>query len=138
MRRIVMKRQRKDVFMTEIVEYLKIIITIHQYLDDRLMTTAEVVECLKISIHRYLDDRLMTTAEVADYLRVDTVTIHRYIGKGEIPVLKVGGEWRFRKGEIDEWLSTQDVVDIISKRANRRGNDYIINLIDKWLAKQAA
>jgi len=47
---------------------------------------------------------LMTSHEVADYLKVDLRTVYRYIKQGQIPKVKVGGRWRFRRGDIEAWL----------------------------------
>ena len=50
---------------------------------------------------------LMTTTELAEYLRVDRITIYRYLRENKIPALRVGGRWRFKQKDIDEWLTTQ-------------------------------
>src|SRR5215216_6457402 len=47
---------------------------------------------------------LMTSHEVADYLKVDLRTVYRYIKQGQIPKVKVGGRWRFRRSDIEAWL----------------------------------
>ena len=52
---------------------------------------------------------LMTLQEVADYLRVTEKTIHRLLGRGEIPATKVGYQWRFDRALIDEWLQRKSV-----------------------------
>ena len=56
------------------------------------------------------DTDVMTVREVAEYLKVKERTIYRLVAKGGIPAFKVGGSWRFRKAEIEEWItrSTQD------------------------------
>ncbi len=46
---------------------------------------------------------VMTVREVAEYLKVKARTIYRLVSKKEIPGFKVGGSWRFRKSEIDQW-----------------------------------
>ena len=54
---------------------------------------------------------LMTSHELADYLKVDLRTVYRYIKQGHIPKVKVGGRWRFRRGDIEAWLRG-DTVEI--------------------------
>lgn len=54
-----------------------------------------------------LNNELMTTDELAEYLRVDRITIYRYLKEGKIPALRIGGRWRFRRSDIDEWLTAQ-------------------------------
>ncbi len=53
---------------------------------------------------------LMTSDEVAAYLRVDVVTIRRLVNRGELPAYRVGGEYRFMKEELAEYLKRQRVT----------------------------
>jgi len=47
----------------------------------------------------------MTLEEVANYLKMKPQTIYIWAQKGDIPAIKLGKEWRFRKDVIDEWLN---------------------------------
>ena len=47
----------------------------------------------------------MTIEEVAKYLKMKPQTIYTWAQKGNIPAVKLGKEWRFRKDVIDEWLN---------------------------------
>jgi excisionase family DNA binding protein len=47
---------------------------------------------------------LLTTKEIARYLKLRPETVLRKVGKGEIPAIKVGGQFRFDKEQIEEWL----------------------------------
>ena len=49
-------------------------------------------------------DNLMTLAEVAAYLRLSKDTVYRMASSGKLPASKVGSQWRFRKGDVDQWL----------------------------------
>lgn len=51
-----------------------------------------------------ITDEVMTTREVAEYLRLAEATIYKLAQAGEIPAIKVGRAWRFRKDLIDEWF----------------------------------
>jgi len=53
-------------------------------------------------------DRVLTIREVADYLRVTEKTVYRLLAKQEIPAFKVGGSWRFRKIQIDNWIAAKE------------------------------
>ena len=53
---------------------------------------------------------ILTTEEVLDYLRVTPGTIYRLIRDGELPALRIGRQWRFRRSDIDEWLDRQKPV----------------------------
>ncbi len=50
---------------------------------------------------------IMTIREVADYLKLTEKTAYRLAADKKIPGFKVGGAWRFRKGEIDKWIERQ-------------------------------
>lgn len=53
------------------------------------------------------ESEIMTTQEVAEYLRLAEATIYKLAQAGEIPAVKVGRTWRFKKGLIDEWFRQQ-------------------------------
>ena len=58
-----------------------------------------------------MDDGILTRADVARYLKVSEKTIQRLIAENAIPCVKVGGQWRFLKAMVDEWLlSKMNVV----------------------------
>ncbi len=65
------------------------------------------------------DTDVMTVREVAEYLKVKERTIYRLVAKGGIPAFKVGGSWRFRKAEIEEWI-TRRTQDGIGKDIDRQ------------------
>ena len=46
----------------------------------------------------------MTLKEVCAYLRISVRTVHRRIKSGELPALKVGGQWRFKREDIEKYL----------------------------------
>jgi excisionase family DNA binding protein len=50
----------------------------------------------------------MTLEEVAEFLRVHASTIYRLLKKGSIPAFKLGGEWRFNKESIEQWISERE------------------------------
>jgi excisionase family DNA binding protein len=50
---------------------------------------------------------LMTVKEAAAYLRLNYMTLYRLVREGKIPALKVGGNWRFKKTMLDQWLSSK-------------------------------
>lgn len=52
-------------------------------------------------------DRLLTTRALQDLLQLDRVTIYRMVKEGELPALRVGGQWRFSAEAIDAWLQGQ-------------------------------
>ena len=56
-------------------------------------------------------DPLLTTEDVANFLRVDVVTVRRLVAKGEIPAYKVGGEYRFMRPELEDYVKRQRIVN---------------------------
>ncbi len=48
--------------------------------------------------------QIMTPKEAAKYLGFHLVTIYRLLKKREIPAVKIGGQWRFKKDILDAWL----------------------------------
>ena len=51
------------------------------------------------------DEPLMSVKELAAYLQVDMSTIYLWSQRGQIPAMKVGNMWRYRRSEIEEWLN---------------------------------
>jgi excisionase family DNA binding protein len=49
--------------------------------------------------------QIMTPKEAAKYLGFHLVTIYRLLKKHEIPAVKIGGQWRFKKDILDAWLT---------------------------------
>ncbi len=47
---------------------------------------------------------IMTLGETADYLKIAEKTVLRMVHKGRIPCAKVGGQWRFMRTVIEDWL----------------------------------
>jgi len=47
---------------------------------------------------------ILTVQEVARYLRVHTMTVYRMIQRGDLPGVRVGRGWRFKRDQIDRWL----------------------------------
>ncbi len=48
--------------------------------------------------------QIMTLQELARYLGVHPITIYRLLKESSIPAIKIGGQWRFKKDVLDEWL----------------------------------
>lgn len=52
-----------------------------------------------------MEDAFLTTGEVLAYLQVNLRTVYRLIREGRLPAIRVGRQWRFRKADIDAWLT---------------------------------
>ncbi len=49
----------------------------------------------------------LTIEQIAEYLQVSKEKIYKLCQRGKMPASKVGGQWRFDKNEIDQWLRKQ-------------------------------
>jgi excisionase family DNA binding protein len=50
---------------------------------------------------------LLTTKQLQELLQVDRITIYRMLNDGRLRGFKVGGQWRFSRNEIENWLEGQ-------------------------------
>lgn len=53
---------------------------------------------------------ILLVEEVAEYLRVNKQTIYNLLRQGQLPAKKIGGQWRFHKQAIDDYLMAQDTI----------------------------
>lgn len=49
-------------------------------------------------------EELLTIEEVASVLRVTAYTVRRYLREKKLPGKKVGGQWRVRKSDLEEFI----------------------------------
>ena len=52
-------------------------------------------------------DEILTIDEVAAYLKAGKRTVYRLASSGKIPAFKLGGTWRFRRAELDQWIASR-------------------------------
>ncbi len=52
-------------------------------------------------------DDILTIREIADYLKITERTLYRLAQEGKIPAFRVGSAWRFRRGDLDQWIRNQ-------------------------------
>ncbi len=50
--------------------------------------------------------QLLTLRELADYLRVSMRTAYQLAYDGEVPAIKVGGQWRIPRAALEERFAT--------------------------------
>ena len=61
---------------------------------------------------------LLSPRQLAEYLQLSQRTVYRLLERGDLPGVKVGGQWRFRRAAVDEWLDTgMQRLDAASLRA---------------------
>jgi excisionase family DNA binding protein len=55
-------------------------------------------------------DTLMTANEVCQYLKISRQTLWRRLKKGEVLGIKLGGQWRFKRGEIERYFMAEAIA----------------------------
>lgn len=58
------------------------------------------------------NERWVSLEEIAYYLGVNKDTVRNWIKKDAIPAHRIGRFWKFKKTEIDEWVSSGKSADI--------------------------
>jgi len=53
------------------------------------------------------DKQIMTLGDVAKYLGLHIMTVYKLTRSGRLPAAKVGGQWRFKRDVLNDWLKTQ-------------------------------
>jgi excisionase family DNA binding protein len=48
-------------------------------------------------------ETFLTVDEIAEALKFHPYTVRRLCREGKIPCFRFGGQWRFRKEEIERW-----------------------------------
>lgn len=61
-------------------------------------------------------DEILTLDEVAAYLKAGKRTVYRLAADKKIPAFKLGGTWRFRKADLEQWIARQTTGNSKRKR----------------------
>lgn len=67
-----------------------------------------------------MTEEVLTIREVAEYLKVTEKTVYGLVQRRQIPGFKVGGQWRFRREDIDAWIATQTADAVHRSRPELR------------------
>ena len=57
-----------------------------------------------VSVENGMNDEILTLKEVAAYLKLAEKTAYRLAAEGKLPGFKVGGSWRFKKADVENWI----------------------------------
>ena len=52
---------------------------------------------------------VLTLRQLAEHLQLSERTIYRLLSRGQLPGLKIGGHWRFRRSVVDYWMDLRMV-----------------------------
>ncbi|MEI8704676.1 helix-turn-helix domain-containing protein [Pseudoalteromonas sp. B62] len=56
-----------------------------------------------------MSDDILTIQELAVYLKLNEKTAYRLASEGKLPGFKVGGSWRFKRVDIEQWIEKQKI-----------------------------
>jgi excisionase family DNA binding protein len=63
---------------------------------------------------------IMTLGDLAEYLHCHRSTVLRLIKHGELKGFRLGTDWRFRREDVDLWISGRQTRPIASKPSRQR------------------
>jgi excisionase family DNA binding protein len=68
---------------------------------------------------------VMTLQQVADYLNCHYITALKLVSRGQLPGFRLGasngGDWRFLRSAIDNWIAQREKQPYTINLADRRG-----------------
>ena len=82
---------------------------------------------------------ILTLEQAAEMLQLSARTVQRMVSKGKMPGRRIGGQWRFDRDQLREWVRGADVeppaapvsqAELIAREARRMGVDLPQTLID--------
>jgi excisionase family DNA binding protein len=53
-----------------------------------------------------MEDRWLSVEEIAAHLGVKRDTVYKWIDRKRLPAHKVGRLWKFRRNEVDKWVTS--------------------------------
>jgi excisionase family DNA binding protein len=57
-----------------------------------------------------MNDQILTLKEVAAYLKLAEKTAYKLAAEGKLPGFKVGGSWRFKREDVENWIDEQKMI----------------------------
>jgi len=70
-----------------------------------------------------LEKEVMTAEELAEYLSFSKNWVYRKAEAGEIPGVKLGNRWRFKKSVIDKWLEKRIAAEAKAEEGEGPGSE---------------
>lgn len=65
-----------------------------------------------------MEDRWLSVDEIATYLGIKRDTVYNWISSKKMPAHRVGRLWKFKKHEVDTWVTTGGAADLDGKDSN--------------------
>jgi len=70
-----------------------------------------------VRLESVMEDRWLSVDEIGAYLGIKRDTVYKWITEKHMPAHRMGRLWKFRKQEVDDWVTSGGAQD------NRKGND---------------
>ncbi|MCL1051881.1 helix-turn-helix domain-containing protein [Shewanella abyssi] len=51
-----------------------------------------------------MTEQILTLKELAAYFKLTEKTAYRLASEGKLPGFKVGGSWRFKREDLEQWI----------------------------------
>jgi len=83
------------------------------------------------------EDRWLSVDEIALHLGIKRDTVYKWISERQMPGHKIGRLWKFKKMEVDEWVTLEGGKDLPPPRKERAltpFQDTIIQLLNEHTA----
>jgi len=77
-----------------------------------------------------MTDEILDIKQAAEYLQIKERTLYRLVGDGDIPGIKVGGQWRFSKKCLDSMFLKVTERKPRMKRIRQQEEPVVINTSD--------
>ncbi len=61
-------------------------------------------------LQRDFGEPLLTVGEVATMMRVSNMTVYRLIKSGQLSAIRVGKNYRIRRGDVERYLTDRTVI----------------------------
>jgi len=59
---------------------------------------------------------IMTVDEIAEYLQLHPLTVRHLAREGEIPVFKVGRQWRAKRALLNRWIEERSMQNLANSQ----------------------
>ena len=56
------------------------------------------------------EQRYLSIEEVAQRFGINRTTVYRLAKQGRLPAFKVGNQWRFSEGRLEEWVANRERI----------------------------
>lgn len=87
------------------VVYSRLVLSVNVHYCPLLCVT-DGVSCVVMTDVQAPGD-ILTIRQLAEYLMVSEKTVYRMLDRNQLPGMRVGAQWRFRRQDIDGWLSEE-------------------------------